>query len=49
MGEVLRADWFDLEDEGRNTHWAWLHNEFLPALKATQSVGGRYSKSISCL
>jgi len=38
MGEVLRADWFDLADGERDTHWAWLHGEFLPALKAAQGV-----------
>lgn len=38
MGEVLRADWFDLADEDRDKHWAWLHDEFLPALKTAQGV-----------
>ncbi len=38
MGEVLRADWFDLSDDERDTHFEWLHGEFLPSLTATQGV-----------
>ena len=38
MGEVLRADWFDLADNDRNAHRAWLHAEFLPALQSTSGV-----------
>lgn len=38
MTEVLRADWFDLADDARDDMWAWMHSEFLPALKAAQGV-----------
>ncbi|MBO21891.1 MAG: hypothetical protein CMM26_05890 [Rhodospirillaceae bacterium] len=38
MNEVLRADWFDLADNKRDSHRVWLHSEFLPALMATQGV-----------
>lgn len=37
MGEVLRADWFDLADDNEE-HRAWLHGEFLPALQAASGV-----------
>lgn len=38
MGEVIRADWFDLADEDRDAHWAWMHSEFLPALQSAPGV-----------
>ncbi|MDA0785274.1 MAG: hypothetical protein O3B37_03195, partial [Proteobacteria bacterium] len=38
MGEVLRADWFDLAKEDRDAHWAWMHREFLPALQSASGV-----------
>ena len=38
MGEVFRADWFDLAENDRGAHWAWLHGEFLPALQSASGV-----------
>ena len=38
MGEVLRADWFDLADAERDTHRAWLHARFLPALQSAPGI-----------
>lgn len=38
MGEVLRADWFDLADDKRGAQWAWMHGEFLPALQSASGV-----------
>ncbi|AKS47193.1 hypothetical protein SAMN05444287_3167 [Octadecabacter temperatus] len=39
MGEVLKAEWFDLNESSRDGFCAWLHNEYLPAVQATQGVG----------
>ena len=38
MSEVLRAEWFDLADGARDGVWAWMHDEFLPALQSAQGV-----------
>lgn len=38
MGEVLRADWFDLADAERDTHRAWLHARFLPTLQSAPGI-----------
>ena len=38
MSEVLRAEWFDLADGARADAWAWLHDEYLPALQAARGV-----------
>jgi len=38
MGEVLRAEWFDLADDSKADTWAWLHDTYLPALRAAQGV-----------
>lgn len=38
MSEILRADWFDLADDTRADVWAWLHGEFLPALRNASGI-----------
>ena len=38
MGEVLRAEWFDLAEDTHDEIWAWLHKEYLPALCAADGV-----------
>jgi hypothetical protein len=38
MGEVLMAEWFDLDDAARKDVWAWLHKDYFPALQAAQGV-----------
>ena len=38
MGEVLRAEWFDLAEDTQDEVWAWLHKEYLPALCAADGV-----------
>ena len=38
MGEVLRAEWFDLADGARDDAWAWLHGEYLPAVQPAPGV-----------
>ena len=38
MGEVLRAEWFDLAEDTQDEIWVWLHKEYLPALCAADGV-----------
>ena len=38
MAEVLRADWFDLEENQKDEFWSWLHRTFLPALQSASGV-----------
>lgn len=39
MSEVLKAEWFDLEDAHRAGTTDWLHSTYLPAVRATSGVG----------
>ena len=45
MGEILKAEWFDLEEESRTDTLQWLHNTYLPAVQASSGVGwvGHYA------
>ena len=38
MGEVLRAEWFDLADDTKAETWAWLHETYLPAMRAAEGI-----------
>ncbi|MBT3990556.1 MAG: hypothetical protein HON14_15190 [Rhodospirillaceae bacterium] len=38
MSEVLKAEWFDLAETAKSDMWAWLHEEYFPALRAAQGV-----------
>ena len=38
MGEVLRAEGFDLAEDTEDGIWAWLHTNYLPALCAADGV-----------
>ncbi|MGJ8609599.1 MAG: hypothetical protein ACSHWY_00800, partial [Octadecabacter sp.] len=38
MGEILKAEWFDLDDVTRGETWKWMHDTYLPALQAAQGV-----------
>ena len=38
MGEILRAEWFDLDSDTRADTWTWMHEIYLPALQAAQGV-----------
>ena len=38
MGEVLRAEWFDLAEDTEDGIWAWLHTNYFPALCAADGV-----------
>ena len=38
MSEVIKAEWFDLADATRADTWAWMHEEYLPALQASPGV-----------
>ena len=38
-----RAEWFDLAEDTQDEIWAWLHNEYLPALvQRTYSLVSHY-------
>lgn len=39
MGEILKADWFDLDNATRADTLNWLHEHYLPAVQATPGVG----------
>ena len=45
MGEVLKAEWFDLDEAGRAETMDWLHTAYLPAVQACAGVGwvGHYA------
>ena len=45
MSEVIKAEWFDLSDDKRADAWAWMHNDYFPALQAAQGVAwvGHYN------
>ncbi|MEM7464815.1 MAG: hypothetical protein AAF362_19260 [Pseudomonadota bacterium] len=38
MGEVIKAEWFDLSEASKAECWAWLHETYLPAMRAAQGV-----------
>lgn len=38
MSEVLKAEWFDLDDTTRDDTWRWLHDAYLPAVQSVQGV-----------
>ena len=38
MGEVIRAEWFDLANNARTDTWTWMHEELFPALQAAPGV-----------
>ncbi|MDG2033842.1 MAG: hypothetical protein P8J29_07890 [Rhodospirillales bacterium] len=38
MGEVLRAEWFDLAVDTQNSTYAWLHDAYLPAMCAADGI-----------
>jgi hypothetical protein len=38
MGEVLKAEWFDIAEKARDATWAWMHKEYLPALQSASGV-----------
>lgn len=38
MSEVIKAEWFDLAPDNKAETWAWLHNDYFPALQAAQGV-----------
>ncbi|SOH94914.1 hypothetical protein SAMN06273572_10665 [Monaibacterium marinum] len=38
MGEVLKAEWFDLEPATRADTWRWMHETYLPALQSASGV-----------
>ena len=39
MGEIIQAEWFDLDPDSRTGVLEWLHQKYLPALQATSGVG----------
>jgi hypothetical protein len=39
MSEVIKAEWFDLEDATRAGTLDWLHQTYLPAVRAASGVG----------
>ena len=38
MGEVLRAEWFDLQKNTRDETWKWLHELYLPTMRSAEGV-----------
>jgi len=38
MGEVIKAEWFDIEKDKKYEFWTWLHNEYLPTMQSAQGV-----------
>lgn len=38
MGEVLLAEWFDLDDRTRAETWRWLHQTYLPSVQSVPGV-----------
>jgi hypothetical protein len=38
MGEVLKAEWFDIADKARDGVCAWMHEDYLPALQSAPGV-----------
>ena len=38
MTEVLKAEWFDLNDDNQKDVWQWMHESYLPALQSAQGV-----------
>ncbi|MEE2745949.1 MAG: hypothetical protein VX617_03595 [Pseudomonadota bacterium] len=38
MGEVIKAEWFDLAKDEKDQIWRWLHNEYLPVMQSTSGV-----------
>ena len=38
MGEVIKAEWFDLGEDKKHKFWSWLHNEYLPKMQSAQGV-----------
>ena len=45
MGEVIKAEWFDLDQETKDDTLRWLHEEHLPRVQASSGVGwvGHYA------
>ena len=45
MSEVLKAEWFDLDEESQSDVLQWLHKTYLPAVQASSGVGwvGHYA------
>ncbi|SNS87030.1 hypothetical protein [Tropicimonas sediminicola] len=38
MGEIIRADWFDLDEATREDTLRWLHQSYFPSAQATPGV-----------
>ena len=38
MGEVIKAEWFDIADNKKDEAWSWMHNEYLPLMQNLQGV-----------
>ena len=38
MGEVIKAEWFDLEDNTRIDNQVWMHEELFPSLQSAPGV-----------
>jgi hypothetical protein len=45
MSEVIKAEWFDLDEDTQQDTLQWLHQSYLPAVQATPGVGwvGHYA------
>ena len=45
MSEVLKAEWFDLDEDSQSDVLQWLHKTYLPAVQASSGVGwvGHYA------
>ncbi len=45
MSEVIKAEWFDLDENRRADTLQWLHHSYLPSVQATSGVGwvGHYA------
>ena len=39
MSEVIKAEWFDLDESTGSTTLDWLHTTYFPAVQATSGVG----------
>ncbi len=38
MSEVIKAEWFDLEASSKEEVWSWLHDTYLPSVRAVSGV-----------
>ncbi len=39
MGEVIKAEWFDLDEDSKSDTVSWLHDTYLPAMQSCAGVG----------